>query len=128
MESLTWIAVVITAINTIDSITTKVLNALQKMKEDANKTALALRTAEIAAATAKVETKVNQTVSDIATVKTQHMACQEELSSVKTELASIKSSAEAVHKEQSSRISEVSNQVVAVAAAIPPTQLTKPPS
>ena len=130
MESLTWIAVVMAAINTIDSIVTKVLNATQKMKEDANKTALALKTAELSATAAEVKTKMNQTASEIATVKMvakensdRDIECQKELAALKSSLESKDSSIQTLHNGINSRIASVEASVVSIAASLPPTQL-----
>src|ERR1700723_584933 len=133
MESMTWIAVAMAAINMVDSIVTKFLTFFQKRQEEENRKLLALQQSVMEVKTGKIEVKTNQNASDIATARMETQSCKEAHDDCKRELAELKAEAAAraaaakdVHEVINSRVSSVEQSVVAVAAAIPPTSIMAP--
>lgn len=122
MESMTWIAVVMSAIAMIDSITTKLLSFFSNDREKQRALALALKTAEMDKRVTKQEDVTGRVSEEVRQWQIAHSQCNEQLVTIREQLAA----ARAEHTSTESRVASVEKSIVTVAAALP--AILPPPS
>jgi hypothetical protein len=115
-SALTWITCIMAAIAMIGTGIERLLGFLRDREKIRADNALAIKTAEIAAASAALAEKVKLNTLQMQACEVAHQRTSDELASVKADLAACTEK----HNSTESRISSLEQSVVAVATAVTP--------